>query len=411
MLSLQIGWRNLKRRRFRSILTGLMFFVGTWLLVFFVGLAEGTYDGMLVLGTRVWSGDFQIMEETYKEKPTLFKTIPQDEIKSYENEQIQALSPRIETFGLLAHGNKTIGTFLIGLDPELEGKVSGFTGTIQEGGWWGQLSDHSIPVVVGIGVMKRLKIKMGDELSFVTQAADGSLAADLFTVCGILNSGISMLDREAIFIPLSQAQELLVLEGQIHKAIGIAKDRSDLSIIHKSFMQNPRLASDGQTSQSMFLWNEIMPELENTIKADRQGLYLFLFIIMIVVLLGVANTMMMSVMERTFECGLLQALGTSPLLLLRMILAEIFWIAFIGVGLGILMGVFSIGFFSESGVPMGGYSFTYGGVLVDEMIPINTINGTLLFPLWVFLSGIVSGLIPAIKATRLLPAKAMGRTL
>ena len=410
MLALKIGWRNLKRRRFRSILTGLMFFVGTYLLVFFVGLAEGTYAGMLTLGTRVWSGDFQMMSPDYKEKPALYKTMDLETLETLTDPGILETAPRIETFGLLARENKTIGVFLCGVIPDREIKVCGFASTMTEGVWWSTqfLEEGVMPIVVGKDVLQRLGAVLGDEISFVSQAADGSLAAELFNISGVLSTGIADLDREAVFIPLGTAQTMLALEGQVHKLIGITGNREHIQSLAATM--NANFIRNKQKIQ-VFPWNEIMPELERTIKADRQGLYLFLIIIMVVVLLGVANTMMMSVMERGFELGLLQALGTSPLLLIRVILSEIFWLGCIGVGGGVVLGIITIMLFGDAGVPMGGYSFSYGGVIVDKMVPIITAKATLVFPLFILLSGLISGLIPALKASKTMPAKALGRTL
>lgn len=426
IMGLKIALRNLKRRRFRSLLTGLMFFFGTYLLVFFVGLAEGTYDGMLTLGTRIWSGDFQIMEATYKEKPALYKTLPQRPAASLKDPLIQAAAPRIEAFGLLAYGQKTIGVFLNGIEPAREANVCGFPNTLVEGTWWetnilhsktNQETDtdetdfdlpSSIPTVVGKNVLKRLGAKLGDELSFISQAADGSLAAELLKVEGVLETGVADLDRSGIFIPLKDAQTMLVLEDQIHKLVGIVHSRDQLPQL-KTHLTKTIL--EWSPNAHFFAWNAIMPELEQTIKADREGLYLFLIIILIVVLLGVANTMMMSVLERQFEIGLLQALGTTPPQIVWIILAEILWLGLFGVGSGILGGMATVWAFSETGFPMGGYSFSYGGVLITEMIPIITFKATVVFPIYILLSGVLSGLIPAYKAARRLPAEALGRTL
>jgi ABC-type lipoprotein release transport system permease subunit len=388
-----------------------MFFMGSFLLVFFVGLAEGTYKGMITLGTRVWSGDFQIMESTYHDKPALYKTIPIDILDPATHPNVLASAGRVECYGLLALENKTIGTLLCGLEPDAELKVSSFSKTLESGSWWHSPRDPglAIPLVAGKNVLKRLHAELGDELSFVSQAADGALAADLFVITGILSTGIAELDREAVFIPLQEAQTLLSLGHRVHKIVGIVDDRSGIPDLINAFNHITPPSPDEQAV--MLSWNQIMPELQHTIKADREGLYLFLMIIMAVVLLGVANTMMMSVMERRFELGLLQAIGTSPFALVRIILSEILWLGLIGIGSGVLLGILTIYLFGDTGVPMGGYSFSYGGVTVDKMRPILTFNGVVVFPLYILLSGLVSGLIPAIKAAHTLPARAMGRTL
>ena len=398
-LLLLLGWRNLRRRKWRSWLTGLMFFIGAGLLVFMVGLAEGAYAEMISLGTRVYHGDFQILSGDYARKPSLFKKIEdyrEIAARLEADELVTGVCYRIETAGLLSRESNTVGALVVGFDPARE--VASFPKALAEGRWW-PLDSEQTPIVLGKGIAQRLDAVLGAELTFVGQASDGSIAAELYTLVGVVDTGEDSLDRGIAFIPLDAAQELLVLEGAVHRIVGMVGNRADL----------PALASRATLPEPLRLltWDQLMPELAQTIKADREGLYIFLTVIILVVLLGVANTMMMSVMERTHELGVLTALGTGPLQMISLVLAEIFWLGLLGIGSGVATGCLVNLYFGATGIPTGLEAFNYGGVSLSHVHPMNTLKGSFLFPLYILVSALVAGLFPAVKTALTTPARAM----
>lgn len=396
---LMLGRRNLIRRKWRSWLTGMMFFLGTSLLVFTLGLGEGAYGEMINLGTRTFSGDFQVMADGYLEKPSLFKNVRDhqtlvDALRA--DPRVEAVSSRVEVPGLLSKDNATLGAMVVGVNPAEE--VVSIMNTVAQGAWWSTWDDQ-IPIVVGKGVAARLKAGLGDEITYIGQAADGSIAAELFTVVGIIDSGIDELDRSMAAIPLVAAQELTVLEGRAHRVVGLVYDRADLPALEQGFPLPEGV--------SLLGWETLAPELAQTIKADRGGLFIFLAILLGVVLIGVANTMLMSVMERTHELGVIQALGTTPREIVGLVLAEIFWLALFGIGAGTLFGMIVNHFLGIYGIPSNMEDFNYGGVSVEVFYTANTLYNNTVYPLMTLAMSMLAGLVPALKAARTWPAEAM----
>lgn len=399
-----MGLRNLSRRRFRTILTVLMIFGGTVAVVFSVGLAEGTYGRMTDLATRTYTGHFQITAKGYKDKPSLFKTVkePGRAISALEGSPLVAgLTGRVEVGGLLAHGNRTMGLQVVGMDPEKEPRVTTISRSLEKGEWFkqGPLPGDRLPIIVGAGVARRLRIGLGDELSFVTQAADGSLAAELFTLTGIIKTGEDQLDAYLALIRLADAQEMLVLEGRVHRLVGLAKDIDRLGELRSVY--------DPPPGDELLTWAQILPQLRQSIQMDRTGLYITLAIILGVVLLGVGNTMMMAVMERTREFGVMLALGSTPGRLLLTMVGEAGWLTFLGVGAGTLVGALLNQLTHYCPIPMGSEPQSYGGVMITEMISQNGLLGNLYVPALILLCGMTAGLLPALRASRLDPARAL----
>ena len=219
-----LGWRNLLRRKWRTAATGAMLFTGAVLLVFLTGMGEGTYSAMVRLSTNTFFGDFQVLHSDYNSKPGLYKNVT-NYLETGEtlqnNPHVKGISYRVEAPGLISRENLTMGGLLIGIEPHKE--VTSFVKTLSEGQWWHQQRDPDdpLPLVMGSGMAARLKAKLGDEITYIGQAADGSVAAELFEITGIIDTGIDLFDRQLGLIPLETAQELLVMEGRVHRIVGL----------------------------------------------------------------------------------------------------------------------------------------------------------------------------------------------
>ncbi len=403
LTNLAIGLRNLRRRRLRTSLTGSMILVGTALIVFSVGWAEGVYSDMVALATRSYAGHFQVVARGYEEKPSLFKTVDdpaETEAALERNPFVEAVTARVETAGLLAAGPKTTGVMLVGLEPEKEKKVTTLAGALKKGRWLeAPLAGRSRPMILGSGVARRLEVDLGHEVSFVGQAADGSIAAELFTVTGILETGADELDGQVALIRLDDAQALLVLGRRVHRLVGLAESLNKIEAVRRGVALEPGLR--------FMSWSEVMPTLERTIRSDRAGLWIFLFIILAVVVLGVTNTMMMAVLERTREFGVMKALGASPGRVVGLVVGESAWISFFGVLFGLGLGVVLVLIVRKWGISFGDEPLTYGGVVIKVMRAELNLVGALFCPLLIFFSGLAAGLLPALRAARLKPAEAL----
>jgi putative ABC transport system permease protein len=402
--TLMIGLRNLRRRPVRTILTGSTIFVGSLAIVLSVGLVEGTYRDMIRIGTRSFSGHFQVVAGDYQKKPSLFKTI--DDAGAVEaafkgSGFVEAVTTRVETFGLLSAGNRSAGVLLMGVDPARERKVTTLARAVEKGRWLDEGNGARRPVVLGSSLCRRLVVGVGDEVSFVSQAADGSIAAELYEVVGVVETGVEDLDRSLALIGLRDAQELLVLGNRVHRLVGVT---SDVQLVN--WLRYTVRLPAGLT----FLdWEQVMPVLAQSIQADRSGVWFGLIVVMVVVVLGVFNTMTMSVLERTRELGVLSALGTTPRRIVGLIVGEAAWVSLVGVVSGVLLGVAGNAVLARWGISLGGETFDFAGVVIKNMYPTQTLMGNVLFPLAIFMSGVVAGLLPALRAARLKPASALRR--
>jgi putative ABC transport system permease protein len=416
-----IGLRNLRRRRLRTTLTALMIILSTTLVVFSKGLNEGTYSGMIELATASWSGHVQIQADGYNDNPSLFKTVKDSGavMKAMsERADVASVTPRVDSAGLLAAGNRTTAALLAGVDPTLEAETTTLSRAVKEGTWLpppdpsarSETEDDedvfdenaelpTLPIVLGKGLAQRLKVSIGDEISFMGQAADGSIAAELFTVTGLLDSGLDELDANIAFIRISDAQTLFELGDRVHRIVVLLKDLDTL--------EESAASMRGTTNDVVLTWKQMLPELASSIEADRAGGHIFLIVIILVVLLGVANSMMMSVFERTREFGVMMAIGTSPRRIVGMTVWESFWLTGLSVALGTLLGILTIQSLKDTGIPLGSEPIEFGGVMISHIKPINVFTASVIYPVVIFVSGMIAGVLPALRAARLEPVKAI----
>lgn len=397
-----LALRNLARRKTRTALTFSMTAVGTALIVFMMGLSEGTYADLTELATSSWAGHFQITAKGYNDKPSLFKLVREPEKLAAElslDKRVAATTPRVETAGLIALGQKTTGALFAGVDPLLETRVTTVNRLISGGGWLPERDGEEKAIILGLGLAEKLGAKLGDEVSFVGQAADGSIAAELFRVRGILESGSPELDASLAIFNIHTAWPLLSLEGRAHRIVGRFTDIEDAD--------GPAPLKILPENLEYLSWREVVPSLDKSIRADRTGVRIFIGILLAVVILGVANTMMMAVMERTHEFGVMAALGASPYLITLGVLWEAAWLILLGAGAGIAAGSAVNHYTGIVGIPLPAEEMAFGGVTMKAMHPRNTLSALLGAPAIVFLAGMVAGLLPALKAANLSPAAAL----
>lgn len=402
-ISSKIGLRNLRRRPGRTALTVAMLGMGTFLVVLSTGMNEGTYADMIRMATGMWSGHFQLQHQGYKDTPALFETIdhPEQWLKTLSSSpKVAAVTARIESAGLMSAGPRTAGVQLIGVMPERELKVATLTQAIKTGSFLGAAKDpEAIPIVLGSGLAKRLSVTLHDEVVFMGQGADGSIAAEAFSVVGLLDSGVEALDMNIALIRLEDAQVLFVLEGKAHTIVGRLHELDDAQAFAQSIPVPPPLR--------LYSWRGLMPELYTSIQSDRAGGAIFMVVIVLVVILGVVNTLLMAVFERTRELGVMKALGASPRQLISMILWESAGTALLGVSAGVLLGVALVAYMGAHGVNFFEEPVEFGGMKISTIYPANTLLGTVIYPAFILLFALLGGLWPALRAAKQEPTEAI----
>ena len=399
---LKIAFRNIFRQKRRTILTALAMIVGFTLSSIVIGLSDGAYSNIIEMFTGNRIGHIQVHREGYHDKPSIYKTISDYEsigqtIQS--NTNVKAWTPRVYAGGLGSVGEKSTAVRIIGVDVARETKATQFDKKVFEGTTLTETASRE--AAIGKGLARTLSATLGSKIVIFSQAADGSIANDEYTIVGITESGNDITDRVTCYLHIEDAQELFVLEGRVHEIVVIVSNINKVDKITKTI--EGRL--DDSTLE-ILPWQVVAKSFYDAMQTDQQGDAVARLIIMLIVAIGVLNTVLMSVLERTREYGVLKAVGTKPIQIFWLVICEVVIIAIGSIGIGALLGVLINYLLSIHGLTYA-EGLTMGGVEFGTMYAEVNVRSLMIPAITVMLSATLVGLFPAIKAARIMPAKAM----
>lgn len=390
------------RQKRRTLLTVLTMMGGFALASISIAWSDGSYNVIIDMFTRTQLGHIQVHGKGYLDRPTLYNTIDDYEQAGGDIQSVpgvQAWAPRIFSAGLASAGDKSAGVRIIGIDPHREDVATRFEKKIVKGS---PFSDGgSNEAILGQGLAEVLKADVGDEVVIVSQGADGSIANDLYNVVGLVETGDPISNQTSFYLTLIGAQQLLVLEGRAHEIAVVVEELDDVLPMTEAIrerLSNPNLA--------VAPWQEFARDFYKAMKADQQGNWIMLFIIVVIVAVGVLNTVLMTVLERTREYGVLRAMGVRPLQVIRLVLYEV---ALMGLGslvIGFVIALAVNYWLSIDGITMP-QPFTYGGVEFTKLYTEINTRSFVIPAITVLLAAVLVSIFPAIKASRTAPAKAM----
>ncbi|NOX36266.1 MAG: ABC transporter permease [Calditrichaeota bacterium] len=329
----KISWRNLWRNRRRTVVTLLAIVFATFLFVFTRGMQFGTYAATIRMTAEQFSGYLQIQHPEYLDNPGLHKSFRLttgliDLLKQLP--AVTGFAPRLYAEGLAGLKNNSVGLTLMGIDPEHEKTVTQLHTKVRKGRFLA--SDSSQEVVVGETLLKNLGGKLGDQIVVLSQGFDGSLGNMKFTIVGVIKTGSAELDQYTAIMGLKDLQELLTMDNRIHAIVINLRQLRDLPETRQQLQQ---MLPPELTVRS---WDEVVPDLKQSIELDNIGGLLFLIILVIVVAFGILNTLLMSVTERFREFGVLLSLGLSNLRLAQIVFLESLYLTIMGIAIGLLLG-------------------------------------------------------------------------
>jgi len=398
----KIAFRNIFRQKRRSVLTGLTMAGGFILLSLAISLSEGTYGNAIDLFTRSHTGHIQVHKKGYFDKPSLYNTIENlsnlgEKIDGVEG--VSSWAPRVFSGALAFKGKKTTVARIIGIDPVQEPKTTTIKNKIKEGQFFSDKTNNEVMIAGGLAEV--LKAKVNDEIILISQAADGSIANDIFKVAAIMKGTTSSFDRANCYMHVKTAQEFLYLHDRYHEIALVIEDYRESR--EKAQDLKMAVANDAFRVEP---WQVIQKHFYDAMTADKKGMWYALFIIIVIVGLGVLNTVLMAVLERTREFGMLKALGTRPWDIFSMILFETVFLSIISISVGFVLSFILNSILTVKGIP---YPTTIhiGGFEISHMIG-TTVPITYVYPsLVTFLTAVLVSLMPAARAMRILPMKAM----
>jgi ABC-type lipoprotein release transport system permease subunit len=411
LLPLRLAWRNLWRNSRRSLITIAAIAAAYAFVIALIGLLAGLGAQMLQNGTVLILGHLQVHHEAYLPDRNLNDTVEAETdgaLRLFLGElerdpDIESVTPRVHGFGLVSTGEYSAGAQLLGVDPEREARVTTFLH--QPGG--GQALSREGWVILGAGLAKELNASVDSEVAIVTQAADGTMGNELYRVSGLLNTGLRHLDRSLVVLRLEDLQHLLALEpSRIHEIAlripdALAADET------AARLNAGDILLDDTTARS---WGTLSPQLREYLGLAGGANAFIIFIVALFSALGVLNTMMMAVFERTREFGMLTAMGMRPGTLLSSVLLESLFLACLGLAAGFAAGAAVMLHFTTRGWDLSRW--------MGEMTMMNTRVDPVIHGVWVWdqvlwaaigltMATLVAAFLPARRSVAIQPVQAL----
>ncbi|HJP04042.1 MAG TPA: FtsX-like permease family protein [Gammaproteobacteria bacterium] len=404
-LFLRIAWRNVARNQRRTFITLAAIASGLAAIIVFFGLSNGFHDQWITNSVRVYTGHIVVFAENYRDDRNLNRAISNIDDLTARLEilpGVEAVTPRIHINGLVSTARNSSVAVIRAVDPARETQINGLRERIIVGSYFED--DAHRQILLGYKMAKRLNADPGEKIVLMVQGADGSIGAELFRLQGIFRIGAIDLDGSLAIIGLADGQNLAAMDDKVTEAVLILDSPSEVAATAGVLATE----LDG-SAYEILQWDELLPQAKEMIGLSNVFTYILLVIILIVVSLGILNTMLMSIMERTREFGIMRALGTRPAQIVRLVLLEAICLGVLGVLLGVSLGVAINGFLGTSGIDLSRWSGAMD--LISSLKPViyPTIHpGRIAIAAFAaFLATLLAAIYPALRAARLSPAAAI----
>jgi len=395
-----LAWRNLWRNPRRTWITLAVVAIGVWSILTFDVLLRAFADSSRAQALRFLTGEGQIHAPGYLDDPDINRRLPAPSgalLATLDSPAVSAWAPRVRVPAVIQSEYRTRGLTLLGVSPTAEPGVSDVPKEVVQGRYLAGVADPGI--VLGRDLAVRLKTRVGKRVILMAQAADGHLASVGFVVVGLFATTQGAEDEFA-FTGVSTTQAMLGVGGDISE---ISFDAGPGTTLGDAVASLKRAAPTDDVQS----WETLQP-LAYTIETfSKSYTGIWLMIMFVLMAIGIVNTQLMAVFERTREFGLMQALGMKPGQIVLQVTLE----SALLIGLGVICGVVLM---LATVLPMrGGLDLTafaaamsmagMGDVLRPRLDPASVVT----FSLIVWVLGVLAALWPARTAARADPAVAM----
>lgn len=398
-----IAWKNIWRNRVRSWVIITAITIGMFAGVFTTTFYKGWMNQRLESGVETEVSHIQIHNPAFNENFELKSFIPEGESIGQEIARqgfVNGVSPRMVVQAMIASSETGGGVKMLGIDPEKEKTVTNLYTKVADGQYFEGVKRN--PILIGQKLAEKLKVKVHSKLVVTLQDSQGNITSEAFRVCGIYDASNGMFEEMNVFVLKSDLARVVQLDESVAHEIAVHVSDHDLLSENTQTLEGKY---DGLLVQN---WKQLAPELGYINEIGDMYIYIFVIIILLSLGFGIVNTMLMVVLERVKEIGMLMAVGMSKLRVFWMLMLETVLLTITGGFLGVMLGLIVSLATQKNGIDLSfyakgledmGYSSLVFPVIEPKMI------GVIAF--LVLLTGIIASIYPARKALKYRPAEAI----
>jgi putative ABC transport system permease protein len=410
---IRLAVRGLGRNARRSALTAAAMVIGLALLVFSRALSDGGHEQWIDSAVRMSSGHVAVQAPGYLETGKLEHRIEAatlagvvDAIQSMPADPgVHAWAPRLTVDGLASSAASALPVLVQGVDPVREARFSLVTERLVEGRYL-EPGDR-LHAFIGIELARRLELEVGNRFVLTAQTASGEIEGQLVRVAGVFRTAVLELDEGLVHIPLETARQWLGTPGAATTVAVLL----DSSLETESTTASLREALESEPGVRVLGWREASPDLDSAVRIDDYGDYLFHGILFAIIALAILNAVMISVLGRRREFGILQAMGLTGHETGFVVFLEGLMLTAVSGVVGMVLGlVFTWAFFRD-GLDFSAFiesEMSFSGSVIDPVIVPLFHFRQIVVSVWsIAIVGTLASLYPALRASRLDPAEAM----
>lgn len=403
MWLIKLSWKNIWRNKNRSMITIGAIFFAVILSIIASSLQDGIFNNLVKNIVSFYTGYVQVHKKGYWDEQVLdnsFQTSGQMTQKILQNKNITAVTPRLESFALISSGDVTKGGLVVGIDPQKENEITLLKQKLVRGSY---LSNTDKRVLIAEGLAGRLKLTVNDTVMLIGQGYHGAMAAGKYSIKGIVKFGSPDLNERVLFMPISVAMEFYGADGMGTTYVLSLQDITKLQSTASSVKSS--LGTDYET----MTWEQIMPEVEQHIKADTNSMKYIQGILYLLICFGIFGTLLMVMVERKYEMGMLVAIGMKKSRLAVLLMFESMFTVITGCLLGILVSIPLVYYLNKYPLRIGGETAkAYEKFGFEAVFPTSTDASNFITQgLIVMAVGLVLSLYPIYQIIRLDPVTAM----
>jgi len=396
------AWRNLWRNKLRSFIIIAAVTLGIFAGIFLTAFTNGMINSRIQSVISTEMSHIQIHQPGFLDNDQFSLVIANaDSVINLvrETPDVVAASKRIIINSMVASAETGTGVKIIGIDPENENKVTDLSSKIISGKYIDSTDRN--PVVISERLARKLKVSLKNKIIITVQDVNKNITGGAFRIAGIFRTDNSMFDEANIFVRGTDLSRLTGLkEHEAHEiAILLNKNETD---------DATKILSGRFPNLEVKSWKQLSPEAGYLVSAMNQYMFIFIIVILIALCFGIINTMLMVIMERIHELGMLMAIGMNRVRVFAMIMLETVFLSLSGGISGLIIGYAAIKYFEKAGINLYFWKEAFSELGYSSYIyPVSDTKTMAITVILVMITGIISALYPAYKALKLNPSEAI----
>src|SRR5664280_212574 len=396
------AWRNLWRNKLRSSIIIAAVTLGIFAGIFLTAFTSGMINSRIQSIISTEMSHIQIHQPGFLDNDQFSLLIQNaDSIVNLVRKTpgVVALSKRIIINSMVASAETGAGVKIIGIDPVNENKVTDLSSKIISGKYIDSTDRN--PVVISERLDRKLKVSLKNKIIITVQDVNKNITGGAFRIAGIFRTDNSMFDEANIFVRGTDLSRLTGLKGHEAHEIAILLNKNETDAVTKTL-------SGMFPNLEVRSWQQLSPEAGYLVSAMNQYMFIFIIVILIALCFGIINTMLMVIMERIHELGMLMAIGMNKVRVFAMIMLETVFLSLSGGISGLIIGYAAIKYFEKAGINLYFWKEAFSELGYSSYIyPVSDTKTMAITVILVMITGIISALYPAYKALKLNPSEAI----